>query len=238
MTSCFNGPTNASTGKIVSHNSYDSLLQKHVDKMGMVNYEMLALDSGKLNKFIGTMGRNTPNWEQWKREEIISYYLNLYNASTLQLVLRNYPLQSIKDIGPTIQIPFVNTPWQLDFIKMDDELFNLDDIEHGILREKFEEPRIHFALVCAAISCPKLRNEAYTAEKLESQLEDQTHQFLGDTSKNSFEQEEIKLSKLFSWYKGDFDSNRGVLEFIGKYRDIPEGVKVSYKNYNWKLNEQ
>ena len=115
----------------------------------------------------------------------MAYWINAYNAYTIRLILNHYPVKSIKDIGSSIQIPFVTTPWADKFFSIGGEKMSLDNIEHGTLRKKYDDPRIHFALVCAAMSCPRLRNEAYAAARLDAQLDDQGRDFLGNPAKTS-----------------------------------------------------
>jgi hypothetical protein len=169
----------------------------------------------------------------------LAYWINAYNAFTIQLILRNYPLASIKDIAGNI--PFVNTAWDLSFINIEGHQYDLNDIEHGIIRPNFDEPRIHFALVCAALSCPSLRNEAYTAQKLNSQLDEQARTFFNNPSKNEISSNSIQVSKLLDWYEGDFTKNgNSLIDYVNKYTSttIAPDAKVTYKDYNWSLNEQ
>ena len=114
----------------------------------------------------------------------------------------------------------------------------MDTIEHQILRKHYSEPRIHFAINCASFSCPKLRNEAFTAEKLESQLEDQTHYFINNTDKNIISNTETKLSSILNWFASDFGGYEAVLTFIKKYNpNLNLSNKVEYLDYQWHLNE-
>lgn len=118
---------------------------------------------------------------------------------------------------------------------------SLDNIEHGTLRKKFDDPRIHFALVCASISCPRLRNEAYTAAKLDAQLDDQGRDFLNNPAKNKISKDEAQLSNYFNWYKGDWNDNgQSVEKWVNKYSTtkITDKTKIDFLPYNWNLNEQ
>lgn len=117
---------------------------------------------------------------------------------------------------------------------------DLDDIGHGILRKKFDDLRIHFALVCASMSCPKLRNEAYTPEKLNQQLDDQGRNFLSNTSKNKITPHKLQLSKIFKWYKGDFTEGQSLIDFLNKYAQVKinPDASISYLDYNRSLNSQ
>ncbi len=222
-----------------SHESWNILLKKYVDTQGLVDYHSFQKDSSELNKYLELLNQHPPDTNSWTKEEELAYYINLYNAATVQLVLRHYPLKSIKDIGPSIQIPRVNTPWQIRFIEINNKKYSLDDIEHGIIRTYFSEERIHFALVCAAISCPPLRNEAYISAKLDEQLNDQTLRFLKDTTKNTLSNSSWELSSIFLWYGGDFQIKGGVVEFIANTLNLSvSDPTIDFKDYNWALNDQ
>ena len=116
----------------------------------------------------------------------------------------------------------------------------LDQIEHKILRKQFDDPRIHFALVCASYSCPRLLNEAYTADELDKQLDAQAKHFLANKKKNEISADKLILSKYFTWYKGDFTKNSTLIEYLNKYAPVKinKDADISYKDYNWSLNEQ
>lgn len=222
----------------VAHAAFTALLQKYVAASGQVNYRGLLKDSTALAHYLRTLSEQPPN-KNWTRAEQLAYWINAYNGFTLQLILRHYPLKSIKDIGSIIKIPFVNTPWDQKFIRIGNKYFDLNEIEHGILRKKFNEPRIHFAIVCASVSCPKLLNEAYTAEKLEQQLTQQAQAFINDSSRNKISADEAQLSKIFSWFKGDFTKNGSLIDFINTYSrvKIKPTANLSSLDYNWQLNE-
>jgi hypothetical protein len=179
-----------------------------------------------------------PHKKNWSANEQKAYWINAYNAFTVSLIVSKYPVKSIKDIGGKIYK--VNTPWDIKFITIGGKKYDLNNIEHGILRKKYDDPRIHFALVCAAISCPRLRNEAYTAAKLDAQLEAAGKDFLNDTAKNNIRADQADLSKYFTWYQGDFTKKGSLVEFINKYSQIKidNNTKINYLDYNWSLNEQ
>jgi hypothetical protein len=130
----------------------------------------------------------------------------------------------------------VNTPWDVKFINIGGEKMDLNNIEHGIIRKKFKEPRIHFALVCAAKSCPPLRNEAFTAKNLDAQLQDQGVRFINDASKNKITANSIKITKLLDWYGRDF--NKSQIDVVNDYSKIKvnKDATISYMDYNWALN--
>jgi len=230
---------NTFAGNAPSHMQWDKLVKKHVNNVGMVNYKDFQKDRAELDVYLKILSDNAPQTD-WSENEQKAYWINAYNAFTVSLILQHYPVKSIKDIGAAIQIPFVNTPWDIKFINIGGKKYDLNNIEHGILRKKFNDPRIHFALVCASISCPRLRNEAYTAAKLDMQLEDAGKGFLNDRSKNNINTDKVQLSKYFSWYKGDFTKNGSLADFINKYSQtkINANTRINYLDYNWNLNEQ
>ncbi len=218
-----------------SHQQWDKLLKKHVNASGMVSYKGFQKDKADLDSYLKTLSDNAPQ-SSWSENEQKAYWINAYNAFTVALILKHYPVKSIKDIGGKIYK--VNTPWDIKFINLGGKKYDLNNIEHGILRKKFDDPRIHFALVCASISCPRLRNEAYTAAQLNAQLEDAGKDFLNDKSKNRVNTEKAELSKYFSWYKGDFTKNGSLTDFINKYSQtkINANTKIGSLDYNWNLN--
>jgi len=214
--------------KAFDHTIFNDLLQKHVSVRGNVNYAGFQKDKHKLNTYINQLSENTPT-EEWTKPEKLAYWINAYNALTIDLILKHPTVKSIKDI---------KNSWDQRLWTLGDRQFNLSDIEHEILR-KMGEPRIHFAIVCASVSCPKLQNEAFTAAHLERQLTKATKEFLADTSKNELSKDEIKLSKIFKWFKNDFEQNGSLIDFLNRYASvkISDNAKKSYTDYNWNLND-
>ena len=212
---------------IIDHSVWNNLLKKHVSASGMVDYQGFQNDRSKLDEYLKLLSSQAPS-EDWGTNELLAYYINLYNAYTVDLILRNYPVKSIKDI---------DSPWTSEFIKVGDTKISLGGIENSILR-KMNEPRIHFAINCASISCPKLLNEAYTADKIEEQLEKVTMEFI-NSDKNEISKNSAKLSSIFDWYKKDFKENGTVIDYINEYSNtkINSGANISYKEYNWNLND-
>ena len=211
-----------------NHSRWNTLLQKNVSESGNVNYKAFRENPIELSVYIDDITHNTPT-EDWTKEDKLVYWINAYNALTVDLIIRNYPTKSIKDI---------KDPWDQRLWQFGDKWYNLNDIEHQILR-KMDEPRIHFAIVCASVSCPKLQNEAFTALSLEEQLTTATKEFLSDTSRNELSKDNIKISKIFKWFKKDFEQNGSLIDFLNKYSDvtISDSAKKSYKDYNWDLND-
>ncbi len=203
----------------------------------MVNYKGYKKDQSDLDAYLKTLSDNAPQ-SSWSENDQKAFWINAYNAYTVSLVLQHYPVKSIKDIAGKIYK--INTPWDIKFITIGGKKYDLNNIEHGILRKKYDDPRIHFALVCAAMSCPKLQRDAYTGAQINTQLDDAGKDFLNDKSKNRISADKAELSKYFSWYKGDFTKNGSLADFINKYSQskMNGNTKVSSIDYNWSLNEQ
>lgn len=222
-----------STSKSITHKLWDELLTIHVSDKGIVNYKGFIKDKVKLDKYLKLLSSAHPN-TSWSRNERKAYWINAYNAFTIKLVITKYPLKSIKDIGGS----FVS-PWDIKFIEIEGHKYTLGNIEHNILRKKFNDPRIHFAINCASYSCPKLLNTAYTASQLDSQLEKMAKDFINDPAKNKITSTSVQLSELFKWFKDDFTKQVTIIDFINKYSDVKvnANAKISYATYNWNLNE-
>lgn len=214
---------------IINHSKWSILLENHVSNNGEVNYQNLKENKAELDSYIKTLQEGYASIKTASKNQKIAYWINAYNALTIDLILRNYPLKSIKNI---------KNPWDQHLWQFGDKWLSLNDIEHKILR-KMDEPRIHFAIVCASESCPKLQNTAFTAKNLEEQLTKATQEFLADTSKNEISENEIKLSKIFKWFKKDFEKNGSLIDFLNRYTDvtISDKAKKSYKDYSWDLND-
>lgn len=229
-----------SNSQPISHAVFDSLLRQHVDEAGLVDYRGFIQDSLKFKEYLNLLSAHHPNEENWTREERIAYWINAYNAFTIKLIMDHYPVASIKDIKNGI--PFVNTVWDIKFINIEGAEYDLNNIEHGILRPKYNEPRIHFAVNCASMSCPKLQRFAYTGEKIDEQLDKAARDFLNDPQKNKIAVDKVLLSKILNWYWGDFkDQYNSRIELVNKYVDeikVKPDAEVEYLDYNWSLNKQ
>lgn len=221
---------NLATSEKANHKAWDVLLKKYVGENGFVNYKGFLNSKTELADYINYLSENVPE-ESWTVQEQLAYYINLYNALTVQLILDNYPTNSIKDI---------KKPWDQTVITLKETDYSLGDIEHKILR-KMNEPRIHFAINCASYSCPNLLNEAFTTSKLENQLEQVTNSFING-NKNETNPTHPKLSKIFKWYKKDFkvNGNVDVIQFINQYSNVKinEDASIDYLDYNWNLNQK
>lgn len=220
----------------IDHTKWNELLIKHVDANGKVNYKGFIKDKTKLEAYLKTLSAQKPS-SSWSKNEQLAFWINAYNAFTVKLIVDNYPVESIKDLGGKIYR--VNTPWDIKFIEIGGEKLHLNDIEHNIIRKEFDEPRIHFALVCAAASCPKLRNEAYVAARLTKQLDDQAVQFLADDNKNKITSDQLVLSKLFKWYSSDFPKGDAFIDYLNQFTSvkIQKDANINWMDYDWRLNE-
>ncbi|WP_179004701.1 DUF547 domain-containing protein [Winogradskyella forsetii] len=210
------------------HSIFNALLKKHVSENGHVDYKGFKSDAKSLQNYIALLKTYQPK-DSWSKEDKLAYWINAYNALTIDLILRNYPTKSIKDI---------KNPWDQRLWQFGDKWLNLNAIEHDILRN-MDEPRIHFAIVCASVSCPTLQNDAFIASNLEAQLTNATKEFLADSSKNEISQNNLRLSKIFKWFKKDFEQNGSLIDFLNQYTTvaISESAEKSYKDYNWDLND-
>lgn len=222
--------TTANSAVNVDHSQWDSLLKKYVNEEGLVDYDGFQKERPLLNGYLNQLANLDPS-NKWSAQELLAYYINLYNAVTVELILDNPEVSSIKDI---------DAPWTKGRARVDGRLLSLGGIENGVLR-KMNEPRIHFAINCASISCPPLLREAYTAGKINEQLDKATKQFI-NSSKNDISANTAALSSIFKFYTEDFyrGSNKSLLPYINKYANtqVAPGTPVTFKEYDWGLNKQ
>ena len=241
-----------------SHKAWDALLKKHVvlvdgGKASQLRYAELAKDRALLTPYLDSLSVvSESEFGGWTKPRQTAFLINAYNAYTAELILANYPVKSIKDIGSDL----FNNRWKKKFFKLLGQDSYLDRIEHEILRKpgSYDEPRVHFAVNCASIGCPMLREEAYVAERLDAQLEEQTTRFLSDRTRNRVTaQGRLEVSKIFDWFKEDWSSGyqgiRSREQFFAKYAkllaDSPEQQKLvadgkaqlSFLDYDWTLND-
>lgn len=232
-------PTGTKGTSPPSHQLWTELLKMHVRDDGNVNYQGFLQDKAKLQRYLDTLSQNPPDTTTWSEAEQLAYWINVYNAFTVKLIVDNYPLESITDLHPTLHVPGVNTVWHKKFFRIGNQKASLDEIEHQILRKQFNEPRIHFAINCASKSCPPLRPEAYEAGKLEEQLTEQARSFINNPKYNQIEAERAEVSKIFSWFSGDFTKQGSLQEYLNKYSTVQlrADAAIAYKDYDWSLNE-
>ena len=232
------------------HKDLTDVLQQAVVVNGSVSkvrYKWLVTHQTKLILYLKDMAHVAPKtYNSWSDNDKMAFLINAYNAFTIKLVVDNYPIQSIKKIGGIFK--FLKSPWKIDFITLLWKRMSLDDIEH-MLRTDFNDPRVHFAINCASIGCPAIRNEAYVGSRLDSQLDEQARLFLRDGVRNQIDvnNKTLKLSKIFDWYADDFTKKAGSVEkFIAPYiTDDPairkslmnNEYKITYTDYDWSLND-
>lgn len=213
---------------IDNSSAYQEILSNNVSSSGKVNYVSIKKDLKTLEVAIVYYQENTPK-SSWSTNQKLAYWINAYNLFTIKLVVDNYPTSSIKNISG-------GKPWDKKFIELDGKTMSLNDIENGIIRKQFNEPRIHFAVNCASVSCPKLLNQEYTSSNLNTLLDKQAKRYINDKNENTFTSNSAKISNIFDWYKDDFKG--GVIPFLNKYlaSPLPADTKISYEEYNWNLN--
>ncbi len=226
----------------IDHGKYEEILNEYVEG-GYFDYQSFVesrSDRQKLWTYLHSLSQVSP--DSLERKERLAYWIDLYNASTIHLIEENYPVRSIKDLSG-----WFTSPFEKQFIETARGKLSLDEIEHGIIRPNFEEPRIHFALVCAARSCPPLRDEVYVGHRLDRQLEEQTEQFLFSNN-NRFRLRNgrvlMQLSSVFWWYREDFGGEPGIATFVAGYLSDrkaqairKENYTIEYLDYNWNLNQ-
>ena len=214
---------------VPDHTAWTQLLEKYVDDGGMVDYKKMSQVTGEVTKYLRYLEKFSPE-VNWPRNRYLAFFINLYNAGTVKLILDNYPVRSIRDI---------QNPWGQKLFTINARSLSLDDVEHKILRS-IQDPRIHFAINCASISCPKLQPKAFTESGLDFELNRSVNQFLSNPESFQVKDNAIYLSSIFKWYRQDFETNYGTLiNFLNHYHDVPfkDDVKIRFLPYNWDLNQ-
>jgi len=211
------------------HTAWSQLTKKYVSYSGKVNYKGFKSDMASIEKYLLHLQKVAPQ-KDWSKKEKLAYWFNLYNAATVQLIAKSYPVKSIKDINN-------GKPWDKKFIKSGDRIYSLNQIENSIVRPYFNEPRLHVAFNCAAVSCPKLMKGAFIPSKLNYQLTILSKAWLNDVSKNKITENTIAVSKIFEWYAGDF--KKGIIPFINTYSKTKTkpNATLTYLEYDWSLND-
>lgn len=235
-----------------AHTAWDALLKKHVvvleaGRTSQVRYADFAKDRAALKNYLASLSAvPEAKFHGWSKPQRMAFLINAYNAYTVEKILTRYPnLKSIRDFGTVF-----GNPWKDPFFKLLGHEAFLDQIEHEMLRKPgaYDELRVHYAVNCASVSCPMLREEAYTADKLDRQLEEQAVRFLSDRSRNRFNPADgrLEVSKIYDWFKEDFGARE---QYFSRYAkllaDSPEQRKlvvegrapVSFLDYDWSLND-
>ena len=241
------------------HEAWTALLRKHVrllrgGQASEARYAGFAADRAALKTYLDSLSAVTEaTFKRWPKPEQQAFLMNAYNAFTVELILTKYPdLKSIKDLGSLF-----SSPWKPKWVPLLGAKLSLDDIEHGLLRARgvYDEPRVHFAVNCASIGCPMLREEAFTGERLEAQLQQQTERFMADRTRNRWNAQRgrLELSKIFDWYGEDFalghQGIRSLKAFAGQHAerlaDAPAdrarlqsgAFDIAFLDYDWALND-
>ena len=211
----------------VDHSKWDQLLKKHVSPNGKVNYSGFKKDIAELDAYLEILSSSSVD-QLSGRNEKMAYWINAYNAFTIKLIVDNYPVSSITKLHG-------GKPWDVKWVNLGGKNYSLNNIENDILRPVYKDARIHFAVNCAALSCPPLLNKAFTASNLNALLDQQTKKFINNTSFNQIDATKVSISKIFEWYSVDFPK---LIEFINKYstQKVNTNAKVKYNEYDWKLN--
>lgn len=246
--------------KMVLHDEWNTLLNRHVKPINSghssaIDYAATQQDRAILTRYLNQLSLITQaEFGAWDKASQLAFLINAYNAWTVELILTKYPdIDSIKELGGLF-----SSPWDKSFIPLLGKTRSLNDIEHTLIRgsDRYNDPRIHFAVNCASIGCPALREEAYTGAKLELQLTEQTERFLADNSRNYAKGDSLYLSSIFKWYGDDFtkgfrnthsieaflllysNSDKGVLTLTPAQRQAAEKqqLDIEFLDYDWSLN--
>lgn len=213
---------------------FDSLLQKNVDKTGRVDYQSLKNNETLLDNYLAYIQNNEPT-KDWSSNKKKAFWINTYNAYTIKIILNNYPLKSIRDIKIDGK-----TAWKIPFVKVGQKRYTLDQIEHEILRKKFNDPRIHVGINCASVSCPRLWNFAFTEDNIAYSLDNLMKVFINDTTRNKISKNNLEISEIFNWFSKDFMKNGTIINYLNTYAaiKISEKASIKYLTYDWSLNKK
>lgn len=223
------------------HTIWGELLQRHVEH-GVVDYQGFKKDEKRLDEYLAMLDAASP--QSLSEQKRLALYINAYNAYTVKLILNNFkdgrPVSSIKKIGG-----FLSGPWSIEFCRIGGEVYTLDNIEHDIIRPRFYDPRVHFAVNCASQSCPPLIDKPYQAETLDEQLNKNTIAFVNDADFNYLQGSTLYVSKIFTWFSEDFGGD--IRGFFQKYAQgalraeldrLGKEVDIEYLDYDWSLNNK
>ena len=248
--------SNASVAQTFDHSEWTSLLSQNVHmvnggKSSQVDYDGFVKDRAKLETYRNNLAKITQDeFDEWLKPDQLAFLINAYNAWTIELVLTGYPdIESVRDLGN-----FIFTAFGKDIVSLIGNKISLDDIEKGLIlrSDRYNESRVHFALNCASISCPALRPEAYDGSQLEKQLNEQMHNFLSDKEKNYLDDNQLRVSTIFKWYRSDFEKSDENIDNLKEYFtkhvsllslsdeeiDIVKSgdFRIRFLSYDWNLN--
>ena len=224
------------------HSAWDALLKKHVvvlpgSHASQVRYDGFARERAELKRYLDSLSAvSAETFNGWPKDERKAFLINAYNAFTIEKILMRWPdIRSIWDFGKIFGNPFKD-----DFFRLLGRPMTLDGIEHETLRKPgaYDDPRIHYAVNCASIGCPMLREEAYVAARLEAQLDEQAVRFLSDRTRNRFRDGRLEVSKIFDWFEEDFVPHEKYFAQYAKVLEYPGGpVPIRFLDYDWALND-
>ena len=228
--------SNSRSDAPVDHSIYADLLEKYVHQ-GNVDYRGFKAEESKMDQYLKVL--ENVDSKNLSRNEQFAFYINAYNAWTIKLILSGYPgIKSIKELGNILK-----TPWKKKICRIDGDVITLDDIEHNILRPRFKDPRVHFAINCAALSCPPLVSQPFLGSTLDQQLDDATQAFINNPKRNYLDGETLFVSRIFKWFGKDF--NEDIVGFFLTYAEDhlknelkakKNNIEIKYLHYDWSLN--
>lgn len=216
----------------LSHDIFNDLLSKYVNSSGGVDYDGFKANKTKLAQYLEVLKNNPPE-SSWSKNKEMAYWINLYNALTIHSIVEKYPVNSIMDLeGGKV--------WDKKKIEIKGESLTLNMIEKDKLLKKFKEPRVHFAVNCAAASCPPLLNKAWEEDNVQRYFEQQAKAFINNKKYNVLSAKSVEVSQIFNWYASDFGGADKIVAYIQKYSDttINSSAKVTFKEYDWNLNKK
>ena len=221
----------------VDHSAWNSFLGSYVsagsDGVNRVNYAAAKAAQGSLKSYIASLTAIDPT--SLTRDAAMAYWINLYNAATVDVILDNYPVASIRDIGGGL---FSSGPWDDDVVTVNGRALSLNDIEHGILRPIWNDPRIHYAVNCASIGCPNLRTSAFTAASLAGDLDQAARDYITHPRGAQMTSNGLVVSSIFEWYQVDFGGNdAGVIAHLAQYGGPTGATRIYDDTYDWALND-
>lgn len=215
------------SAQIPTHQNFSAQLAKFVSETGTVDYAGWKAEETALDAYLAELAKSTPQG-YWNNNQKLAYWINTYNAFTVKLILDHYPLTSIRDLHD-------GNPWDVKWITLAGRKYSLNQIENEIIRPDFKDPRIHFAVNCAAASCPPLLNRAFLPQSLDAQLEKRAKLFINNPAFNTQSGPVFETSQIFNWYGEDFGK---LIDYLNQYRDskLPAGTQIRFKEYDWALN--
>lgn len=229
-----------------THARWTRLLKSHtVEAPGPatnIRYAALKASPAELDAYLTELSSvKATDFAKWPRDQRLAFLLNAYNAFTVKIVVDHYPVKSIKDIGGLL-----GSPWKRKFVPLLGRTISLDDLEHVWIRPEYDEPRIHFAVVCASVGCPRLQREAFRATDLDAQLATATREFLGDRRWNRVTPKAVEVSSIFKWYGSDWGDSKALRTFLATGLELSDPIRkdflageipLKFTSYDWSLND-